>query len=187
MTMLVENPVLALAIAIIAAAVFGGLFISTRRGVFLVGVGAAVLVALVGVAVERLVVTERERVEMTLDQLAAALAWDTPDLDAKTARVMEFLSPSAVKTRARAEWALSRFTVTGASVRNLEITMNDLTSPPSAECKFDGLITIADRQGYIPGRAYPVHFTAKLRKEGDRWLVAEHTDAPPHFGRHGRD
>ncbi|MBN2023247.1 MAG: hypothetical protein JW809_10700 [Pirellulales bacterium] len=183
---LLESPIPILFAGLVAIVALGAAFLGSRRVVFLAGIGAALAVVLLGVLVERLVVTEREEVENTLQDLAEALSADNADLDAKIARVLGFLAPSAVQTRAHAEWALQRYTVKTATVTNLKVTINHLTSPPSAECEFKGLITVADRTGLIPERPHPVHFTAKFRRHGDRWLLMEHTEELTGYGKlHG--
>ena len=176
MTTLFENPMPIIYVGIFVVAILGAILLNTRRGVLLIPIGLVLVLILLGVLVERLVVTPREEVEMTIDGLAAAIKANDP------AGTLRYISPSAEKTRRRAEWGLERFAVKDAKVRNLEITVNRLTSPPSAKASFNGILSIEDRKGQLPYRAYPIEFTAEFRKEGNRWLLMGHTEDTPDIG-----
>ena len=57
----------------------------------------------------------------------------------------------------------------------LEIAINWLTSPPTAEARLTGYVGFKDRKGEYPYDGRPVKFTMKLRREApDRWLIADH-------------
>jgi hypothetical protein len=95
---------------------------------------------------------------------AAAAAVERNDL----AATLEFISPSAEDVRAYARRGLSRLKVTEAWVgRDLEVTVNKLTSPPSARAKFTGVVHAKEFQ--VP----PMHIETTLQKENGRWLVRE--------------
>ena len=170
-TTLVENPVPIIFIGIVAEAVLGVVLLQTGRGVLLLAMLGVLLLVLGGVALEWLVVTEVERVEASLDGVAAAL--EANDSNA----VVSYISPAASGTRSRAQWALSEYEVTDTTIRNLEISVNRLTSPPTAEARFDGVISLAARKGaMLPYNNYPAQFTVKFRLEGDRWLITGHSE-----------
>jgi hypothetical protein len=122
-------------------------------------------------------VTQREAVEMTIDELADAL--EANDLQ----RTLACISPTATHTRSRAEWGLGRFRVDKTKITHLKITINELTSPPTATAAFKGFLTVAsDKRGDIPPGTYGIAFTAGFEKVGDRWLIAEHTEDTPDIG-----
>ncbi|MBN2218168.1 MAG: nuclear transport factor 2 family protein [Pirellulales bacterium] len=175
MTILFESPIPVLFAGIVAAAVLAIVFFNTGRVVFLAAIAAVVALTLLGVAVEHFVVTEREAVEMALDGLAAAM--EANDKDAAIA----FLSPSATATRARAEWAFAMFEIQQANVSNLEIEINNLTSPPSATARFHGFIQVRDRRGDLRG-GENFYFTLNYRKEGGRWLLVSHKEQIARLG-----
>jgi hypothetical protein len=167
MAVFVESPWPFLLIGMAAEAVLAILLAQTGRGKFLwamIGVGA---LTLVGLAVERLVVTDREAVENTLDAAVAAVAAN--DLP----KVLSFTAPTAQKSRAEAQWILGRFQVDMARISGLEITLNRLTSPPTARAKFLAIGHGRDRTGQMPYNAFRQHVVVVLQLDGDRWLVTE--------------
>ncbi|HLA86089.1 MAG TPA: hypothetical protein VJL29_14980 [Thermoguttaceae bacterium] len=175
MTLLLESPIPVLFVGVVIVAILGVVFFQTGRAVALLAAGGVVLITLLGLGVEHYVVTEREAVETALYDLADAM--EANDKNAAIA----CLSSSAGETRARAEWAFSRFHVLRANVSNLEIDVNELTSPPSAEARFDGFVQVRDRQGNMQG-AENFYFVLSYRKEGGRWLVTSHTAEVAGFG-----
>ena len=89
MTLLFENPLRIIFIGIVIEAVLGIVLLRTGRGAMLWAMLGVLALTLAGVAVERLVVTEKERVEMTLDGITSAL--EANDLT----RVLSYIAPDA--------------------------------------------------------------------------------------------
>ena len=173
MTTLLENPFPLLVVGMLVEAFLIGLFYATHKKVCLIPIVVVLIVVIGGVLIERAVVTEREEVESVVDQIAAALRAN----DAQA--VLSHLSSSAQESRRRAEWALDRVQVNDASVSGLEITINSLTSPPTAKAKFSGVIKFDDRKKEFPYRVYASNFEIDFRKEGNRWMVTGHNESNP--------
>jgi hypothetical protein len=167
---LIEDPTLFIVLGIGIEAVLGILLYQTGRGYLLWIMLAVLVVSLTGIIGQRFIITERKRVIQTLDGIVAAL--EANDVD----RVLSYLVPEAAHSRERARWALGRVEVQGASYRNLDVQINRLTSPPTANVTFFGLINYRDRRGEIPYNNYASNFTIQLRRVGDRWLVTEHQE-----------
>jgi ketosteroid isomerase-like protein len=126
---------------------------------------------------ERLVVTQTEEVEDALDRVAQALVAG----DSQT--VLAALSPQCPK-RGEIQSVLSRFTISSARIGgDLEIRFNDLSSPPTATAYFTGIVDAKDNRGAIPYEHMIRKFKVTLRKEGDRWLIHDYTDAEPRKSR----
>lgn len=170
---LLEDPLPYLFIGVAVEAVLAVLLVKTGRGAFLVAILAVLGVVAAGIAVERFVVTEREQVENALDDLAAAL--EANDIDG----VLSLISPQAANSRSRARWALERIEVQSAKVRNLEVSVNRLTSPPTAKARFYGVILFEDRLGQIPYQTYAADFSVEFRREADRWVITGHVEHDP--------
>jgi hypothetical protein len=171
MTTLVENPMPIIFLGIIAEAVLATMLVSTRQGAFIWAMLGVLVLVFAGVALELLVVTEVERVEATLDGVADALE------DNDLRRLLEeYVSPSAVRTRRRAMDAMQKVEITSAKVSGLDITINRLTSPPTADAQFRGVVRFEPQTDMIPYRYYGANFDVKLRREGDRWLVTDHIE-----------
>lgn len=171
--MLFENPLPLLFVGVVVEAILITLFYGTRKKVWLAPIVGVLLLLIALVVVERVVVTPREEVEQTIDQIAAALRAN--DVDA----VLAHLSGSARESRSRARWALGRVQINGVKVSGLEVTVNSLTSPPSAKAVFSGVIKFDDRKKEYPYRVYASKFEIDLRKEGDRWKVTGHRELNP--------
>jgi hypothetical protein len=170
MTILLENPLPILFFGILVETILAACLVHTRRGILIVPMIGVLLVVAGGVLLERLVVTERERIEATLDGAVDALNHN--DL----ARVLEYLSSQANYTRERATYALGRIEFTSVSIHSVEITINQLTDPPTAEARFNGVAYFHDRQGQSPYEHYAARFIVQLELENDRWMITDHIE-----------
>lgn len=173
MTAILENPLPAIFLGVVVEGVLVALLLGTRKKIWLAPILGVLVLAVGLVVVERLVITEREEVEYTVDSIATALVAN--DVGA----VLSHLSDSAHESRARAEWAMGRVQIDSASVSGLEITVNELTSPPTAKAVFSGVIKFEDRKKEYPYKAYASRFELEFRKEGERWKVTGHQELDP--------
>jgi ketosteroid isomerase-like protein len=145
--------------------------------VALVRTGRAALVwAVVGVGlvtggllvVERLVVTDNERIRETLDGVAAAAAAN--DLDG----VLAYIGPDAKEVRKLATDSLRRIKVREAKVGNdLSIVITHQGGAPSALATFTGRIRAEVHVEALGHDTYVGRFTVGLVKQGDKWLVVD--------------
>jgi len=165
MTFLLESPWPVLFVGIAVEAGLAIALLRTGQGKLLWWMLAAGVLTLAGFGIERLVVTEREAITNTLDTAAEAV--EDNDLE----RLLSCISPSAHGPRDASRWVLDRFDVEKAIIRNLEIDINRLTSPSTANAHFQAIGNGRDRKGEIPYRTYGERVIVKLRLEGDRWLV----------------
>jgi hypothetical protein len=164
---LLESPWPWLLLGIAAEAVLAVALVRTQRGHLLWAMLGVAIFVLLGLVVERLVVTEREKVEMTLD--AGVAAARANDLN----RLLACISPKATKARTYAGWVLGRAQVEEAYIRNLEIKINRLTSPPTAIAEFDAFGRGRDRKNEFPYQGFARRVKVELRREGGRWLVSD--------------
>lgn len=177
MAILFENPLWIIFFGVVIEAVLGLILLRTGRGVLLWIMTGVLVVTLGGLLVERLVVTERERVEMTLDGITAAL--EANDLN----RVLSFVAPEASYTQQQARSALGLIEVQSAHIYNLDININQLTSPPTARASFFGHLYFRDRRGQIPYNNYESNFIIDLKKIGEVWVVTGHIEEQNPNGR----
>jgi hypothetical protein len=175
MTTLVENPVPVIVVAIFAEAVLAVMLVKSGRGVLLGAMAGVLVVALGLVGLERLVVTDRERIEATLDGCAAAL--QDNDLDG----LLGYISPSDTASRTEAARALRLIEFSKVTLGDPEITINRLTSPHTAHVVLRAYAAGRLRSGEFEGTMRPIRFEVELRQEGDRWLVTGHK-YDPHAG-----
>jgi hypothetical protein len=166
---LIEDPTLFIVLGIAIEAALGIALFRTGRGFLLWIMLGVLLVCSTGIIGQRFIITERKRVVQTLDGVAAALEENNVD------KVFSYLTPDADFSRGEARRALSMIKIESANYSGLEIQINKLTSPMTAELKFLGVIKIIDPKGVSPYTTYPFHFKVIMRKVGDRWLISEHS------------
>ncbi len=68
---------------------------------------------------------------------------------------------------------MGRFEVEDAHIHDLEITINRLTSPPTAKAKFLAVGKGRDRKNEFPYQGFARRVVVELRREGGRWLVTD--------------
>lgn len=167
MTALAEDPTAILVLGIIAEAVLAAMLVSSRRGVLLWPMGGVLALVVLGVVLERLIVTERERVEAALHGAAAAMEANDRQ------RTASFIARSASEWLRRALYYMDRVKFHQIRLRGVEITINELTSPPTAEATFFGTAHYEDRQGEYPYGTYQSRFRVTLIREGGDWKVKD--------------
>ena len=170
MTTLLEDPTPIIVLGILAEAILGVLLVQTRRGFWLWPMAGVLAVVAIGVIVERLVVTERERVEAAI--YGAARAVEENDRDG----VATFLARSASDVLRRATYYMGRFEFSSVTLRSMEITINELTSPPTAQATFFAKADFTDRQGEYMYPSYAANFTVELVREDGVWKIRSAED-----------
>jgi hypothetical protein len=165
MVIFLESPWPILFIGIAVEAVLGMALMQTGRGKYLVAMIGVAVIVVIGLVVERLVVTDREAVRLTLDAAVAAVRKN--DLNG----LLDCIEPSAKEPRELSRWVLSRCEVQEGHISDLQITVNRLTSPPTAEAKFLAVGRGRDRMGEFPYQGFAQRVVVQLRLQGDRWLV----------------
>lgn len=170
MNIFFESPWPSVVLCTFLVLIFGALFMRTGSAWVIAGLAASVGLMVGLVVLEQTIVTDTEEVEDTLHGIAENLeANDMP-------MVLASFSPNCPGIR-QAESVLRRVTVESAVVgRDLEVTINKLTSPASATAYFTGRIQARDNGGAIPYENYIRKFKVRLELHGDRWLVADYED-----------
>ena len=181
MSMFLESPVPILVVGILLEAVLAGLLVITRRGYLLWAILAVLLLTVAGLIAERLTITESKRVKQTLYSVAEAIEANSLD------RLRQYVAPSATATLNQAAYYLRSVHFNEVRLRNMEVTINKLTSPPSAEARFFATASFEDRSGQIPYRNYGESLIVQLRLINGRWLITEHVEIDPNgFGHQGQ-
>ncbi len=174
MNLLFENPYVILIGGLLLVGLFVLLLVQSGRPEFLYAAIGCAGLCLAILMMEWLVVTEREEVEQTLDELAAALETN------QIPRVLEFLALDAPRIRGDAEQRLPAVEIQDANVGgDLKIVINELMSPPSATATFTGRIHVKDRTGVFPYENFVRRFSVQLRKQNGRWLLYDYDESTP--------
>jgi hypothetical protein len=169
MMIFLESPWPILLVGIAAEAVLAILLLRTGQGRWLGAMLAAGLLVLLGLLTEHFVVTDRKAISNTLD--AAAAAVEANDVKG----LLECVSPSAGEIRNGAHQVFERFEFRKARIHSLEITINRLTSPPTATVNFQAIGNAKDRLGQYPYSGFAESVSVTLRHEQGRWLLADYS------------
>lgn len=151
--------------------------VQTGRGALLGAMGGVVALTALGLAVEWLVVTPREEIEASLEDLRAALeANDLPG-------VLAGLHPQAGALRQEAESRLPGMEVQEARVSGLEVEF-DPRDPSLAQARFFGRIHFRDPSGQVPYENMVRKFVLTFQQQNGRWLVTDYRmdDMAPGLG-----
>jgi hypothetical protein len=140
-----------------------------RTRASLLAIAVIVLLTAALLIAERLIVTPREEVQQTLDQLAARIeANDLPG-------VLTFIVPASKAVRADAESLMPLVTVNRAAIVSTpEITVNMDGQPATADVSCQGLVDVTVKQNGMQGPyldRVKIHFV----RSGNRWLIESYT------------
>ena len=161
-----ESPWPAVVSGLAVALVLAIVFLRTGRGRILGAAGVVLLVTVALVVLERMVVTEPEQIEHTLDEICAAVERND------TERVHSFIAPAAESIHTQADRYLERFTFDHAKVTgDLVIKLDEKASPPNAVATFIARADVRDRKGQSVYSHAIQRVEVAMQKPGDRWLV----------------
>ena len=168
MVWIVEQPLLIAAIGTLSALILLGGLLKTGRA-WLIGAVVGVVVMTIGMLVlERIVVTERERVEGTIHRIAS-------DLESNQApRVIRHISREAPRLSQEAKKVLSQIVIHEVRVKsNLRV---EVGGDPSSEATatFNVVVVASDREGYMQNQPTPRLVTVHLVKEDGSWKVVDY-------------
>jgi hypothetical protein len=161
-----EDPTPIIVCGILIEAVLAVVFVQTRRAGVLYAMGGVLAVVLIGLVVERLVVTEQKRIKATLYGAAKAIERNDP------AGLGSFVAKSAATLLQRATGYMGMVEFTSVSISDLKIDKpNMLTSPPTVQIAFFATAHFNGRRGDFPYNAYPSQFWATLVLEDGQWKI----------------
>jgi nucleotide-binding universal stress UspA family protein len=105
-------------------------------------------------------------VEATVEAAAAAVAAND------RAGLLAHIHPSASEARRLVNWAFGEADFTDAKITHLEVlSINDLTSPPTAKVDVKGFVFFTPDYGEDPYGKRFVNITLELRLDAGRWLI----------------
>ncbi len=174
MSIFIESPWPAILLGILGEAILAVLLVRTGRGALLWAMAGVLAASLLGVAVERLVVTD--------SKLIKAVLYDTRDaLEANDLkRVWAHVAAEDTNTRQRAREVLSQGEITELKITYLTIDINRLTSPPTAKAMLNVRVTGRDKRGEISGLTGVGKISVDLRRDPDPigWIITGHEATP---------
>lgn len=168
---LCENPYPAFVLGVITVGFLAAAYNITRNAAFLKG--AAVTVLLVGgvFLLDYAVVTPREEVLAVIDEGIAGLKANDAD---RLAKILD--EKKSGVTLARIREGLRYGTITGAKANDIRITVNELTSPPTAKAEFYGVLTFHVKHEAIPFDRYACRLVVDFEKHPRGWVIVGHQE-----------
>ena len=136
-----------------------------RTTAALVAILVVVLVTAALLVAEHLIITPREAVAQTLNELAAAIEAD--DVPA----VLAFIAPGAKSVRDDAESLMPLVTVEKARIVSTpQIDVDESAQPATATVRCQGLVDVTIKQNGMKG-PYLDRVEIRFVRVGDRWLI----------------
>jgi hypothetical protein len=165
-----ESPWPILIVGLVLETMLAIALFQTRNGKLLWVMGGVALLLLVGLFIERNTITDTKRVRQTLEVVAAGLKAN------KAEQVYACIvpGPDGNLARGKTDWALGIAVFNEVSVRNLDVTFNHQTSPPTATAEFTVVVNGKLRAGDfadVGETTRPVRIRVDLQKQSGRWLI----------------
>ncbi len=164
MTFLLENPIPIYFVGAVLVTITGLTFLVRRTLSSLLWFAGVVLAILLLLAVERLVVTEREQIEANLETLLESLREnDMPG-------VLVMIDPDAAEVRADVNAMMPEVTLKDTGATMLRIELSDSQDRPTATAQFLGRVDgVHKRSGQRV--FYLDEVQLQWRKRDDGWVV----------------
>jgi hypothetical protein len=163
MTCFTENPTPPVVLGTLIAALLAFVLFKTgSRPALWALIGTAVATIAVVVA-NVLIVTPREEVTATLEEIRQQMQANKPP------ELIKYIDPGAIELRNRAQYDLQSLTVESAKINDLKILIGE--SGTSAKAEFIGVVDFANSGGRLPYTHFVLSFKVDLRKVDGRWLV----------------
>jgi hypothetical protein len=175
---LFEDPTMLIAAGVLIEALLAVALVKSGRASLVGAMAGVLLLVALGIVVEQMVVTEREQIEVVLDDAAAAL------VAGDVARVLRSIDPAAAELRSYVQSVMSHARITEAKLNDLRITINRHTAPPTARADFMGRVKGTFGRGAASGGEGLAlrRLTVDLRRDPTGWLITEYRDRGPPVG-----
>ena len=161
-----ENPwAIAFAGILLVTALAGSWLQTGKNGLMMGAIFAGLLTGLL-LFVERSVVTENERVEATIHQLAKIV--EAGDLSALIAHI----HPEAAEVRARASQEFPRYKIKEVRIKSgMKVEVSPNHEPPKAVAEFNVVVVGGDAVGLVVDQSVPRFVVLTFYKDGGEWKV----------------
>ena len=131
----------------------------------------ALLLTLLGVTIERLVVTDREAVKATLHEIAQLIEQNEFE------SALSYLHSSAEQTKQRARRQVEGYSFKRAEIKhNLEIYVDSSQEPKVAEASFNFVVEVDAAPGTLRQSRGAGFLRVTLQQEAGQWRVTDFQD-----------
>jgi hypothetical protein len=142
--------------------------LKTGRGAILYAMAGVAFFMGLAVLIDKLVVTDRERIEKVIYDAAAAA--ERNELSA----VANYISPSKPAIRSEIQRWIGQVTIESVTVGGLNVEVDRKSTPPTAIARFWFIGKGKLKRGDLAHDTFPGRLLVKFQKEGDRWLVTDY-------------
>ena len=157
-------PLLLLGGVVMVGCVVGWLKTEDRR--LWIGAVLGIAVAVAGVLVERMVVTDREQIERVIYAVAADVR------SGRTEAAVQHIRPDDEDLRNRARAELKLYQVTEITIkRPLDITVSPEREPTKGKAEFNVVVKGGDVTGFIQDQQVPRYLIVRFVKIDGRWYA----------------
>lgn len=173
-----ETPFHSIMIGLIATFAFGLFWLMSKRNVFAVLAGLAFLLMVTAIVVERMIVTDQEKISETLDHLADAVR------NNNEAELLLRISDRAPEVEQAARGHLKRWEIDYCSITWKEAAaINGSASPPEANVRFSAFVRGHEKsEGGLEGGDV-IGIKLRLQRESDgEWRVVDYALYSPRNG-----
>jgi len=176
MTWLCEHPFTIVAVGVAILLGLGAAWSNTGRKELLFAMVAALVVLVAAIVTERLVVTDREAIELTLNQIARDVQSNNHYA------VKRHIHPSAPELKKKAEAELPNYQFTECRVTKIhQIDVDTHAEPRSAMVELNIIVSGTFKYGGFEGTGtYPRWVRLHMLRDKDgRWTVVEYEHDDP--------
>lgn len=153
-------------VAFLAAVGFLFAWLKTGRKELLIGVAIAVVGGAGTLAAASLIVTDKERVENEIRDVARDVEQNN------VSAVLDHVHPEADEIIQEAKRRLPNYDFDGVLVRMREVDIDESATPRTAVARFIVTVSGAHRESNSPiPRGAKGYFEVELVEQGDRWLI----------------
>jgi hypothetical protein len=173
-----ETPFHSIMIGLIATFAFGLIWLMSKRNLFAVLAILSFLLMTAAIIVERVLVTDQEKISQTLDELADAVRSNNE------AELLLWISDRAPEVEQTARGHLKRFEIDYCSITWKELAaINGNANPPEADVRFSAFVRAQERsEGGLEGGDV-IGIKLRMQKESDgEWRVVDYALYNPRNG-----
>lgn len=156
----------------------GSGWVKTGRRALAGGVAFGIVVAVLGILLDRFVETDREKLDVVIQSVAA---------DVRAGRVeqaVSHISATAGDLRDRARGELRNYKVTGITIKRPILIAFEPSQgrPTRATAEFNVVVTGGDAGGLIENQQVPRYLIVHFQREGEKWLADDYEHHDPLYG-----
>lgn len=174
MSWLFEDTLVILFLVVVSEAILLGAWLQTGRSSMILAMVGTLILCGTALVIERFVVTDREAVVVTLEQIAQDLKKNEPLI------VATHVASTAPGLRQQVERRMHQIEIKDADIKGRpEVTIFSQGSTKMAEADLKGLVVGSGRKGFLQDIHYFRRFIVRFRNEKGRWKIYEYEEQKP--------